>query len=107
MTCAADRRPLERIGRTSPTHVGSVVPRLNFHVQSPRGEVMSEITTVGLDLAKRVVTLCGEDASGRVVVRRTLRREAVLAWFVQRAPCLVGMEACASAHWFARELAAL
>ena len=68
---------------------------------------MSEITTVGLDLAKRVVSLCGEDASGRVVVQRTLRREAVLEWFVQRAPCLVGMEACASAHWFARELGAL
>ena len=68
---------------------------------------MSEITTVGLDLAKRVVSLCGEDAMGRVVVQRTLRREAVLAWFVQRPPCLVGMEACASAHWFARELTAL
>lgn len=68
---------------------------------------MSEITTVGLDLAKRVVSLCGEDASGRVVLQRTLRREAVLAWFVQRPPCLVGMEACSSAHWFARELSAL
>ena len=68
---------------------------------------MSEITTVGLDLAKRVVSLCGEDAAGRVVMQRTLRREAVLAWFAQRPPCLVGMEACASAHWFARELAAL
>ena len=68
---------------------------------------MIEITTVGLDLAKRVVSLCGEDASGRAVVQRTLRREAVLAWFAQRPPCLVGMEACSSAHWFARELAAL
>ena len=68
---------------------------------------MGEITTVGLDLAKRVVSLCGEDAAGRVVVQRTLRREVVLAWFVQRPPCLVGMEACSSAHWFARELAAL
>lgn len=68
---------------------------------------MNEITTVGLDLAKRVVSLCGEDAMGRVVVRRTLRREAVLGWFVQRPACLVGMEACSSAHWFARELAAL
>jgi transposase len=62
---------------------------------------------VGLDLAKRVVSLCGEDAVGRVVAQRTLRREAVLAWFAQRTPCLVGMEACASAHWFARELVAL
>jgi transposase len=68
---------------------------------------MIEITTVKLDLAKRVVSLCGEDARGRVVVQRTLRREAVLAWFTQRPPCCVGMEACASAHWFARELAAL
>jgi transposase len=80
---------------------------LNFHVQSKRGEVVSEITTVGLDLAKRVVSLCGEDASGRVVMQRTLRRETVLAWFVQRPPCVVGMEACSSAHWFARELTAL
>ena len=68
---------------------------------------MREITTLGLDLAKRVVSLCGEDAMGGVVVQRMLRREAVLAWFAQRPPCLVGMEACASAHWFARELTAL
>jgi transposase len=68
---------------------------------------MNEITTVGLDLAKQIISLCGEDAGGRVVVRRTLRRDAVLAWFAQRPACLVGMEACSSAHWFARELAAL
>jgi len=47
---------------------------------------MSEITTVGLDLAKRVVSLCGEDATGQVVVQRTLLREAVLTWFAQRTP---------------------
>jgi transposase len=68
---------------------------------------MNEITTVGLDLAKRVVSLCGENAAGRVVVQRTLRREAVLGWFAKLPPCLVGMEACTSAHWFARELTAL
>jgi transposase len=68
---------------------------------------MSEITTVGLDLAKQLVSLCGEDASGRVVMQRTLRRDAVLAWFAQRSPCVVGMEACSSAHWFAREFTAL
>jgi transposase len=68
---------------------------------------MNEITTVGLDLAKRVVSLCGEDGCGRIVIQRTLRREAVLDWFAQRPSCLVGMEACSSAHWFARELAAL
>jgi transposase len=42
-----------------------------------------------------------------VVMQRTLRCEAVLSWFVQRPACLVGMEAFSSAHWFARELAAL
>jgi transposase len=68
---------------------------------------MNEITTVGLDLAKRVVSVCGEDGSGHMVFQRTLRREAVLSWFALRPPCLVGMEACSSAHWFARELAAL
>jgi transposase len=68
---------------------------------------MCEITTVGLDLAKRVISLHAEDPAGRVVLRRTLRREALLDWFTQREPCTVGMEACASAHHFARELAAL
>jgi len=68
---------------------------------------MGEITTVGLDLAKRVVQVHGEDAEGHSMVRRTLKREAVLGWFAQRPRCVVGMEACASAHHFARELAAL
>jgi len=68
---------------------------------------MGEITTVGLDLAKRVISLHAEDASARVVLRRTLKREAVLGWFAQRPACVVAMEACASAHHFARELTAL
>ena len=51
---------------------------------------MNEITTVGLDLAKRVVSVCGEDAAGRVVVQRSLRREAVLDWSSQRPPCVIG-----------------
>ena len=68
---------------------------------------MEQASTIGLDLAKHIFQAHGADASGRVVLRRTLRREAVLAWFVQRPACVVGMEACASAHWFARELEAL
>jgi transposase len=68
---------------------------------------MGEITTAGLDLAKRVIQLHAEDAHGHVVMRRTLKRENVLAWFAQRRPCVVAMEACAGAHHFARELAAL
>lgn len=98
---------VERIGRISPPHVGSEVPRLNFHVQSQERGSHEGDYYCWAGFGKAVVSLCGEDAAGRVVMRRTLRREVVLAWFAQRAPCVVGMEACASAHWVARELAAL
>ena len=65
---------------------------------------MSELTTVGLDLAKRVVQLHGEDPSGQVVERRTLRTERVLEFFANRPPCVVAMEACSGAHALARQL---
>ena len=68
---------------------------------------MREISTVGLDLAKTVFQVHGIDASGAVVQRRALRRSQVLAWFTKLPPCLVGMEACATAHYWARELAKL
>ena len=68
---------------------------------------MSNITTVGLDLAKNVFQIHGVDADGAPVLRKRLRRSQVLGFFggVQR--CLVGMEACATAHYWARELRAL
>src|SRR5262249_10366991 len=66
---------------------------------------MSEITTIGLDLAKHVFQVHGIDAQGTTVVRRRLRRGQVLAFFSR--VCLVGLEACATAHYWARELAAL
>ncbi len=62
------------------------------------------ITTIGLDLAKNVFQVHGVDSSGDVVVRRQLRRNAVLPFFAELAPCLVGLEACGSAHHWAREL---
>lgn len=65
---------------------------------------MGELTTVGLDLAKRVVQVHGEDISGQVVLRRTLRTERVVAFFANRPPCVVGMEACSGAHALARVL---
>jgi len=65
------------------------------------------ITTVGLDLAKNVFQLHAVDRDGAVVVRRRLRRNKVLPFFAELAPCLVGMEACGSAHHWARELLAL
>ena len=66
-----------------------------------------QITTIGLDLAKHWFQVHGVDADGRVVVRRPLRRSGVTAYFRSLEPCLVGMEACATAHYWARELTAL
>ena len=66
-----------------------------------------QITTIGLDLAKHWFQVHGVDAEGQVVVRRKLRRSEVLAFFQPLPPCLVGMEACATAHHWARELTAL
>lgn len=63
-----------------------------------------QITTIGLDLAKSVFQVHGVDEAGRVVVAKTLRRGQVLAFFAKLPPCLVGMEACATAHHWAREL---
>jgi transposase len=68
---------------------------------------MEEISTIGLDLAKRVFQVHGVNRRGDIVVRRSLRRGAVLAWFGKLSPCLVGMEACGSAHYWARELGKL
>ena len=63
-----------------------------------------QITTIGLALAKHVFQVHGVDATGQVVVRKRLRRAEVLAFFAKLPPCLIGMEACATAHHWAREL---
>ena len=63
---------------------------------------MTKISTIGLDLAKNVFQLHGVDASGAVVLRRQLRRAAVEKFFAELPSCLVGMEACGSAHHWAR-----
>src|SRR3954467_5102929 len=68
---------------------------------------MQTITTIGLDIAKSVFQVHGVDAAGQVVVRLQLKRLYVLSFFQKLPPCLVGIEACASAHHWARELQAL
>src|SRR6202041_2285902 len=68
---------------------------------------MQTITTIGLDIAKSVFQIHGVDAGGQVVIRRQLKRRSVLAFFQKLPPCLVGIEACASAHHWSRELQAL
>jgi transposase len=66
-----------------------------------------QVTTIGLDIAKRVFQVHGVDSEGAIVVRRKLKRAELLHFFSQLAPCLVGIEACATAHHWARELMAL
>jgi len=68
---------------------------------------MEQITTIGLDLAKNVFQVHGVDAAGKVVVRKALRRAELLRFFERLPPCLVGMEACGTAHHWARELTKL
>ena len=63
-----------------------------------------QVSTIGLDLAKNVFQVHGIDANEKVVVRKQLRRSQVIAFFEALPPCLVGMEACATAHYWAREL---
>ncbi len=67
---------------------------------------MQAITTVGLDIAKSVFQVHGIDATGQVVIRRQLKRRYVVAFFQKLPPCLVGIEACASSHYWSRELQA-
>ena len=66
-----------------------------------------ETTTIGIDLAKSVFQVHGVDKRGQVRIRKQLRRKEVLGFFEQLAPCVVGMEACGSAHYWARALQGL
>ena len=68
---------------------------------------MQTVTTIGLDIAKSVFQVHGVGAAGQVVIRRQLKRRTVLAFFQKLPPCLVGIEACASSHYWSRELQGL
>jgi transposase len=65
------------------------------------------VTTIGFDIAKSVFQVHGIDGAGQVVIRRQLKRRYVLAFFQKLPSCLVGIEACASSHYWSRELQAL
>src|SRR3954451_7706908 len=66
-----------------------------------------KITTIGVDLAKSLLQVHGVDEHGKGVLRKQLERKDVLSFFANLEPCLVGMEACGSAHYWARKLAQL
>jgi transposase len=65
---------------------------------------MGQVSTIGVDIAKSVFQIHGVDADGTVVIRRRVGRARVLEFFADLPPCRVGMEACATAHQWAREL---
>ena len=65
---------------------------------------MSTVTTIGLDIAKSVFPVHGISATGEVLIRRQVRRGQMLRFFAGLPPCLIGIEACASAHHWSREL---
>src|SRR3974390_3281048 len=98
-------RSSSRMMRWTAPHKTSRCHRVIVDDESPKeGPSMPTITTIGLDLAKKVFQVHGVDAEGKVVVARKLRRKEVLAFFAKLPPCLVGMEACGSAHYWAREI---
>lgn len=68
---------------------------------------MKTVTTIGLDIAKSVFQVHGIDAEGKVAVRQQLKRARIIPFFKKLSPCVVGIEACASSHYWARELAVL
>src|SRR5881409_908681 len=72
-----------------------------------RGAVHMQITTIGFDIAKNVFQVHGIDAAEKVVIRKQIRRGQVMKFFEALPPCLVGMESCATAHYWARELTKL
>jgi transposase len=60
---------------------------------------MKKISTIGLDLAKRVFQVHGIDDQGQLIVQKQLQRSEMIAWFSKLAPCLIGVEACATSHY--------
>ncbi|MFK4654273.1 transposase [Bradyrhizobium japonicum] len=68
---------------------------------------MSEVSIIGLDLAKNVFQMHGADASGTVLFRKKLRRDRVLKCLAAQPTCTVAMEACASSHYWGREIGRL
>ena len=63
-----------------------------------------KITTVGIDLAKNVFQVHGVDERGHVMLKKQLKRDQMLVYFANLPACLIGMEACSEAHYWARQL---
>jgi transposase len=75
--------------------------------KSQDGESVMQIKTVGLDIAKNVFQVHGIDSNGKVVVQKPIKRKQVLPYFANLQPCLIGIKACASSHYWQRQLESL
>jgi hypothetical protein len=87
----------------APAH-GILVPSVKAirRSRAKREPSAMQITTIGLNLAKNVFQIHGVDAIGQAVVRKSLRRSQMLPFFSELPPCLVGIEACGTSHYWAR-----
>src|SRR5262245_59554152 len=92
------------MGWTAPLSTVAIDRRIDSR---PQLEAEMTVKVNGLDIAKNVFQVHGVNAAGEVVVRRRLRRVDVLRWFADIDPAIVGIEACQTAHYWARELSAL
>src|SRR5215207_9036352 len=104
LTTRRDQTPAEGTGVDAPD--GNCMPEWWCRKSLEEASV-NQVSTVGLDLAKYVFQLHGADSAGAVVFRQTLRRGQLLAFLATLPPCTVAMEACASAHYWGREIAKL
>jgi hypothetical protein len=83
----------------------SNVPRLNSAQSKNEGEAQMNITTIGIDLAKEIITAYAQDATGRCVMSRNFKFKELAECLVQLPPgCVVGMEACSTAHYWGRRM---
>src|SRR6202790_4947363 len=92
---------------TPPFSTGIEMPSGGAGKPLLRGSVSMKITTIGIDLAKMIFHAHGVDEHGKVRLRKPLKRKDVVSFFANLEPCLIGMEACGSAHYWARKLSEL
>lgn len=83
------------------------MPKWKYLATTKGEESERKITAVGVDLAKQVFAVHGVDRHGKVMIKKTLRREQTMAFFSKRHPGVVAMEACGSSHYWARRLTGL
>src|SRR5262245_21835582 len=105
-----DGRAMTACDAVDGSSTGARAPQMWGAVKAPtirRSQAMQAITTIGLDIAKSVFQVHGVDAQGNIILRRQLKRRYVLSFFQKLPPCLVGIEACATSHYWSRELQAL